>query len=114
MEVITSITAWLASPIGKSIALYVAGIALRLWPQFFNKAIPAGTAVVNLALTLVNLLAQAVAGPPAGVHTAALELAQPTNVVLDIILPQIIADGAYNWPRKFWRWFTEHGKKLFH
>ena len=59
---ITSITAWLASPVGKTLAIYVAGRLLWLWPQFFNGAIPAGTAGVNLLLTVLNLLAQAASG----------------------------------------------------
>lgn len=115
MDIITSITAWLASPVGKTIALYVSGIVLRLWPKFFNGAIPVGTAGVNLLLSVLNLLAQAAAGNQVGgLHFAAVEAAQPTNLILDVVLPQLIADGAYNWPRKVWKWLTEHGKKLFH
>jgi len=112
---ITSITAWLASPVGKTLAIYVAGRLLKLWPKFFDGAIPAGTAGVNLLLTVLNLLAQAASGNQVGgLHFAALEAAQPTNVLLDIVIPQLIADGAYNWPRKIWKWLSEHGRKILH
>lgn len=112
---ITAATAWLASPVGKTIALFVSGRLLKLWPKFFNGAIPVATPAINLLLTVVNLLTQAAAGTQVGgIHFAAVEAAQPVNVLLDVVLPQLIADGAYNWPRKVWRWFTDHGRKLFH
>lgn len=103
---------WLASPVGKTLALYVSGLALRAWPSFFNKAIPVGTAAVNAALTLLGLLSQAAGGGSHQFALAAAEAAQPTNLVLDVILPQLIADGAYNWPRKVWKWVFDHAGRV--
>lgn len=111
LEAVQKAMEWLASPVGKTLALYASGWVLKAWPDFFNKAIPAGTAVVNLVLTLLGLLAQAGGGS----HTfavAAVSQAQPANLILDVVLPQLIADGAYNWPRKIWSWFKDHALRM--
>ena len=115
LEVVQNAIEWLASPVGKTLALYASGRLLKAWPKFFDGAIPAGTAAVNLLITVLGLLAQAAGGGTGGAHAfavVAMEQAQPANLVLDIILPQLIADGAYNWPRKVWRWFSQHALRM--
>lgn len=114
LEVVQKAIEWLASPVGKTLALYASGWLLKAWPSFFDKAIPAGTAAVNLLLTVLGLLAQAAGGGATGhaFAVAAVEQAQPTSLILDVILPQFIADGAYNWPRKVWGWFKCHALRM--
>jgi len=102
---------WLSSPVGKTLALYASGWAFKAWPAFFNKAIPVGTASVNVLLTILNLLAQSAAGAGSIAAVAAVQ-AQPVNIVLDVLLPQLIADGAYNWPRSVWHWIRDHSFRV--
>lgn len=111
-KVLTDAITWLSAPMGKTIALYACGWLLKLWPKFFDKAIPVATPALNLLLTVLGLFAQS-AGGNATFAVAAMDAAQPTNVLLDIVLPQLIADGAYNWPRKIFAWIGKHGRKIF-
>lgn len=105
---------WLNSPVGKTIAVYVAGWGLKMWKPFFDKAIPVATLTINLLISVLGVIT----GAASGVHNtsfavAAVTEAQQMNPLFDIILPQIIADGAYNWPRKIWKWLTDHSRKVF-
>lgn len=109
MNILEQILAFVQSVPGKAILLYVFGWLLKLNPNFPNSAIPIATLVTNIVVALLATLAEAGGIKPAVYAVAAV--AQGNNLLLDIILPQLIADGAYNWPRKVWAWISGLGKK---
>lgn len=114
MNILAQILATLQTTVGKSILLYVTGWILKLIPSFSDKAIPLATMVVNILSTILATMASAHAAPLPGMFMlAAVEpVAGPGfNPLLDVILPQFIADGAYNWPRNLWHWLSGRFKK---
>lgn len=112
MAILAQILAFVQGMFGKSLLLYVTGWLLKLNPKFADEAIPAATAVVNILVAILAAMAEAAGGT----HTAMFAAVDPTpagsNLILDVLLPQIIADGAYNWPRKIFKWIFHHGGKV--
>jgi hypothetical protein len=99
---------FLSGSLGKAALLYAFGWILKLNPKFADEAIPVATLILNILTALLAGLVGAHGGlAPAGFSFAAVVMPAQPNPILDIILPQLIADGAYNWPRKIWRWLTQ-------
>ena len=113
MAVLIQILAFVQGMAGKSLLLYTTGWILKKNPKFADEAIPAATLVVNILVAVLAAVTQAATG---GVHSVAFAALDPTpagsNIILDVLLPQIIADGAYNWPRRIWAWLFHHGAKV--
>jgi hypothetical protein len=104
--VLTNILGFLQDPLYKG--LLVTGLTwlFKVKPEI-KTALPLVSLAVNVVLELVSAAAEAAVGPvaPAAFSVAAvMEKPAGFNPVLDILLPQLIADGAYNWPRKAWAW----------
>jgi hypothetical protein len=107
--VLTQILTFVHSLFGKSALIYGFGWLFKLNPKFKDAGIPIATLVVNVLSTILAAAAEA-AG--AANHPAMFAVVQAVNpapgagvdVVFDVILPQLIADGAYNWPRRVWAW----------
>jgi len=100
MDVLTQILSFVQGTTGKALLLYGFGWLLKINPKFADSAIPAATVALNILVTIIAVAAEA-----QGVKTASFVVAATPpgfNVLTDVILPQIIADGAYNWPKKLW------------
>ena len=100
MDVLTQILSFVQGTTGKALLLYGFGWLLKINPKFADAAIPAATVALNILVTVVGVAVEAHGIKPAYFVVAATP--PGFNVLTDVILPQIIADGAYNWPKKLW------------
>jgi len=100
MDVLTQILSFVQGTAGKALLLYGFGWLLKINPKFADAAIPAATVALNILVTVVGVAVEAHGIKPAYFVVAATP--PGFNVLTDVILPQIIADGAYNWPKKLW------------
>ncbi len=110
MGILATILSFVQSMVGKSVLIYGFGWLFKLNPKFKDEGIPVATAVVNILIAIIAAAAEAsgVAAYPAGY--AVISVLDPTpggrgvDVVFDLVLPQLIADGLYNWPSKIAKW----------
>ena len=107
MNVLTQALSFVQSLFGKSILVYGFGWLFKLNPKFKNEGIPAATLVVNIlvaALAAAAEAAGATTSPAAFVAATAAGAMRPDAIIFDVLLPQLIADGLYNYPRRLWSW----------
>jgi len=111
MDVLKQVLDFANSVTGKTLLLYGFGWLLKASPKVANEVIPVANLVVNILVTVVASAVDAGGIKPALMVAAV----QPQHVgvdwLVDVVAPQLLADGLYNWPRRVYNWIFVHKGK---
>lgn len=111
--ILTQILAYLQDPVYKGLVVHALTWLFRFRPEL-RGATPVLSLGVNILLAIIAAWGEAAVGPvkPAAFSLAAVA-AQPTgfNLIVDVLLPQAIADGTYNFTKKLVAWLKARFKR---
>lgn len=105
----------LNQPFTKSGLLILGGFALKKWPAFFNKAIPAAVVVLSAVMQALTTAFPDVAGPvqPAAYMAAAFTTESGVGgFVLGTLVPAVLSVGAHSKWKNIVEW-ASYGFRIF-
>jgi hypothetical protein len=105
---------WANSPVGKTVLLFVGGVALKRWPTFINKAIPV---TLLVASSLLSILHAAFPSLTPIASTTLMVTSAPASswwstFITTAILPTVAAVGLHSGPKNTLEW-AALGFKIF-
>jgi hypothetical protein len=104
--ILAAVLAYIQDPIWRGVLVNLLGYVFRMKPEL-RSSLPVVTLALNIAMAVVAVAGEAAAASTKPALYSLAEMATVPNAatgLLELLLAQVIADGAYNWPRKLIAW----------